>query len=144
MNLIRYQPWGLMNGLHHDLDRLLERQCDDARATICDWSPTTDIREEDDRFVLRADVPGVDPKDIEITMEKGVLTVRGVRSAEKEIEKQSYLRVERTTGSFCRRFNLPDTADSDNITAKSTLGVLEVVIPKHAEIQPRRIDIQVD
>ncbi len=147
MNMIRYQPLGLMHRLHHDLDRILDRHWRDGDETISpvsDWLPAVDIREEDKQFVLHADIPGVDPKDIEVTMENGVLTVRGVRQAETETHDQAYERVERASGGFYRRFSLPDTADSDRITAKSSLGVLEVIIPKLAEIQPKKIDIQVD
>ena len=147
MNMIRYQPWGLMHRLHHDLDRILDRNWrdeDETASPVSDWLPAVDIREEDKQFILRADIPGVDPKDIEVTMEKGVLTLRGVRHAESEAHDHANRRVERVSGGFYRRFNLPDTADSDRITAKSRLGVLEVKIPKHAEIQPKKIDIQVD
>ena len=147
MNMIRYQPWGLMHRLHHDLDRILDRNWrdeDETASPVSDWLPAVDIREEDKQFILRADIPGVDPKDIEVTMEKGVLTLRGVRHAETEAHDHAYRRVERGSGGFYRRFSLPDTADSDRITAKSKLGVLEVKIPKHAEIQPKKINIQVD
>ncbi len=147
MNMIRYQPWGLMHRLHHDLDRILDRNWrdeDETASPVSDWLPAVDIREEDKQFILRADIPGVDPKDIEVTMEKGVLTLRGVRHAESEAHDHANRRVERVSGGFYRRFSLPDTADSDRITAKSRLGVLEVKIPKHAEIQPKKIDIQVD
>lgn len=146
MNMIRYQPWGLMHRLHHDLDRMLDRQWrdeDETASPVSDWLPAVDIREEDRQFVLRADIPGVDPKNIEVTMEKGVLTLRGERHADMDIHDQAYRRVERASGSFYRRFSLPDTADSDRITAQSKLGVLEVIIPKHAEIQPKKIAIQV-
>ena len=146
MNVIRYQPWGLVHRLHQDLDRVLERRWQDEDETtspVSDWLPAVDIREEDGRFVLRADVPGVDPKDIEVTMENGVLTLRGLRHAEATVNEKAYSRVEQVSGSFYRRFSLPDTADADRITAKSQLGVLEVIIPKLAEIQPKRIAIQV-
>ena len=146
MNMIRYQPWGLMHRLHYDLDRMLDRQWrdeDETASPVSDWLPAVDIREEDRQFVLRADIPGVDPKNIEVTMEKGVLTLRGERHADMDTHDQAYRRVERASGSFYRRFSLPDTADSDRITAQSKLGVLEVIIPKHAEIQPKKIAIQV-
>ncbi|MCZ6561120.1 MAG: Hsp20/alpha crystallin family protein [Gammaproteobacteria bacterium] len=146
MNVIRYQPWGLVHRLHQDLDRVLERRWQDEDETtspVSDWLPAVDIREEDGHFVLHADVPGVDPKEIEVTMENGVLTLRGLRHAEETANEKAYSRVERVSGSFYRRFSLPDTADADRITAKSQLGVLEVIIPKLAEIQPKRIDIQV-
>ncbi|CAN5204674.1 Hsp20/alpha crystallin family protein [soil metagenome] len=146
MSLIHYEPLGVMNRLHRDLDRLLESRygSDETQGAITDWVPAVDIREEEDHFVLHADVPGVDPKDIEITMQDGVLTLRGTREEIKENERQGYRRVERLSGQFYRRFNLPDTADADNITARSTNGVLEVKIPKQARVQPRKIAVQSD
>ena len=101
-----------------------------------------DIYEEAERFVVLADVPGVDAKDIDITADKGVLTIRGERRVEKkETDKKGYERVERTSGSFLRRFTLPESANTENITAKQTNGVLEVSIPKQPQVQPRRISV---
>ncbi len=146
MNVVRYEPWTLFNRLNRDLDRLfnlpLDAAADEARSSIVDWVPAVDIREEDKQFVLHADLPGVDAKDIEITMEKGVLTIRGRRQSETREEKNGYRRVERASGEFYRRFTLPDTADSQAIKAKSANGVLEVVIPKQAAVLPRRINVE--
>ena len=110
MNMIRYQPWGLMHRLHHDLDRMLDRQWrdeDETASPVSDWLPAVDIREEDRQFVLRADIPGVDPKNIEVTMEKGVLTLRGERHADMDNPDQAYRGVERARGNFLRPLNLP-------------------------------------
>ncbi len=144
MSLIRYEPWAVLNRFQGDLDRLLEDRFgpDESRASTSDWVPAVDIKEEQDRFVLRADVPGVDPKDIEVTMENGVLTVRGERQIENRERNDGYRRVERVSGRFYRRFTLPDTADSDTITARSQNGVLEVAIPKQPQVQPRRISVE--
>ena len=140
MNLTRYEPWSLVNRLHTDLDRLFSREMqeDDSRGAVSDWMPAVDVHETKDAFVLRADLPGVDPKDIEITMENGVLTLRGRRESETTKEERGYRRVERVSGEFFRRFTLPDVADSDAITAKSNQGVLTVEIRKRAEVQPKR------
>lgn len=144
MSLIRYEPWALMNRFQGDLSRLLEDRYgpDESRTSVSDWTPAVDIKEEQDRFVLRADVPGVEPEGIEVTMENGVLTVRGERQFENREQKDGYRRVERASGRFYRRFTLPDTADSDAITARSQNGVLEVVIPKQPQLQPRRISVE--
>jgi len=92
---------------------------------------------------MLADVPGVESKDIDITAENGVLTIRGERRAEKKAhDKNGYERIERTSGSFLRRFTLPESANTETITAKQTNGVLEVSIPKHPQVQPRRISIE--
>ena len=105
------------------------------------WSPAVDIKEEDEQFVLKADIPGVDPKDIDVTMEDGVLTIKGERKHESEEEAEGYKRVERSYGSFYRRFSLPDTADAERVTAKGKDGVLEVFIPKQEKVQPRKIAV---
>ena len=96
----------------------------------------------DYRFLLRADVPGVAPADIDISMENGVLTVSGERRTEKHEEAEGVRRFERVSGRFYRRFTLPETADADGIVAKSANGILEVSIPKQPEVQPRRITVE--
>ncbi|AHK79279.1 heat-shock protein Hsp20 [Ectothiorhodospira haloalkaliphila] len=139
----RYEPWSLLNQLSRELDRLNPAMAggEEAAATS-DWVPAVDIREEKDAYVLHADVPGVDPKDIEVHMENGVLTIRGERKAESAEEREGYKRVERIRGSFYRRFSLPDTADAERISARSANGVLEVRIPKQEKVQPRRITVE--
>lgn len=149
MNITRFEPWGLVDLLHRDLDQALGRrfgltQEDGNGATVADWVPAVDIVEEKDRFVLRADVPGVKPEDIDVNMENGMLTVSGERHDEKSEETQGMRRVERVSGKFYRRFTLPDSANADKISAKSNNGILEVIIPKQAEVQARRITVQSD
>jgi HSP20 family protein len=107
-----------------------------------DWTPAVDIVEEKDRYVLRADVPGVKPEDIAVNMENGVLSVSGERFDESTEEAQGMRRVERVSGKFYRRFNLPDTADAEEISARSANGILEVVIPKQPEVKARRITVE--
>jgi HSP20 family protein len=146
MTLVSYEPWALVNRLHRQLDQVFNRTTDTAAtpsAPSASWIPRVDIYEEAERFVVLADVPGVDAKDIDITAEKGVLTIRGERRSErKESDKNGYERVERTSGSFLRRFTLPESANTESITAKQTNGVLEVSIPKHPQVQPRRISVE--
>jgi HSP20 family protein len=146
MSLIRYQPWGLMRSLQDDIDRLFESRlsADDTVASTSSWTPPVDIREQDECFVIHADIPGVSPENIEVTMEDGVLTISGSREAQSRTDKEGYRRVERVAGRFFRRFTLPDTANSEAITAKSHNGVLEVIIPKQAKVMPRKINVQVN
>lgn len=145
--LVRHDPWSLVNRLHGDLDRLFQARLhggeDGDNGAVTDWIPAVDIKEEDQRFVLEADVPGVRPEDIEITMENGVLTLRGRRETEAREQDGRYRRVERVRGQFFRRFTLPDTADAESIEAHFAHGVLEVVIPKLPQVQPRRISVKV-
>lgn len=145
MTMIRYQPGRSLGELHNELSRLFqgsEPNISGDETTACDWVPSVDVREEADRFVLHADLPGIDPRDIEITMENGVLTVRGERKTEATTSAEGYRRVERSAGYFYRRFNLPDTVDSEGVKASGNNGVLEIAIPKQAKVQPRRIEVE--
>jgi len=144
MNVVRYEPWVLVNRLSRDLERLFNapyENGDESRSSVVDWVPAVDIKEEDEQFVLTADLPGVDPKDIEVTLEKGVLTLRGRRESESRDEKAGFRRAERVTGEFFRRFSLPDTADSQAVKAKHVNGVLKIVIPKQPSVLPRKISV---
>ena len=143
MNLTRFEPWGLVDMLHRDLDRLAARRlpAGDSDAAVTDWVPAVDIIEEKDRFLLRADVPGVDPADIEVSMDAGVLSIAGQRAQESRSEDAGLQRMERVSGRFFRRFSLPDTADAENIAAQCRNGILEVSIPKQPEVQARRIEV---
>ena len=120
---------------------LLQGGNDESSVVTSQWMPLVDIREEADRFVLYADIPGVDPQDIEVQMDKGLLTIKGERSTESTSETERYSRVERIHGSFHRRFALPDSADAEGITASGSNGVLRIVIPKKPESTPRRIQV---
>ena len=142
MAMMRYEPWSLLNQLHREMDNMFRPGADESSLATSDWNPAVDIKEEEDAYLILADVPGVDPKDIEVHMEHGVLTIRGERKSETKEERENFRRVERVRGSFYRRFSLPDTADAERITAKSNHGVLEVRIPKQEKIQPRRIAVE--
>jgi HSP20 family protein len=100
-----------------------------------------DIKEEPERYILWADLPGISSDSIGITMENGILTLKGERQTEASVRREGLKRVERVYGSFYRRFSLPDTADADGITARYRKGVLEISIPKKAAIQPKKITV---
>ena len=146
MNIRRQEPWGLLNQLSNEMNALFENRmptsADASSMATSDWVPAVDIREEPDRYLIHADIPGVDPDQIEISMENGVLSIRGQRQHESEEEREGYRRVERVRGSFYRRFSLPDTADAERVSASSRNGVLEIIIPKQEKVQPRRITVQ--
>ncbi len=148
MSLIRYQPWGT-DQLRKELANFFGQATDldpNAHATsdvvTSDWTPAVDVKETDKEFILHADIPGVDPKDIDVHMENGLLTIKGQREAEKTEENEGYTRIERSYGQFYRRFSLPDTADAEKINAKCNNGVLRITIPKHAKLQPRKIKVE--
>jgi HSP20 family protein len=145
MSLIRYNnPWNLLNSLQRELQlpEYSRLNDDDASVATANWAPSVDISEDEKAFTLHADIPGVDPKDIEISMEKGVLTIRGERKTENVEEDKNYRRVERQSGQFYRRFTLPDSADADKIEAKSEHGVVTITIPKQKVALSRRIEVK--
>lgn len=143
MALVHYEPWGMLSQLRREMDKVFEGRPDEENSNVVtsDWVPAVDIKEEPNRFVIHADIPGVDPKDIEVHMENGVLSIKGERETESREEREGYKRVERSRGTFYRRFSLPDTADAEKINAQSKNGVLEITIPKHEKLQPHRISV---
>ena len=144
MSLVRYDPLFGVRQLQDDINRLFSGwSTNDSSGVTADWVPSVDINEFDDKFQLFVDVPGVDPKDVEITLEAGVLTITGERFAQAEKADENVLsrRAERGTGRFYRRFILPETVDADKVKATDRHGVLEILIPKQAKAQPRRIKV---
>ncbi len=137
-----YEPWTWLTQLQNELERSrIPTTGDSSTVETAQWAPAVDIKEEKDRFLLQADLPGIKPDDIDITMEKGVLTIKGERKTEANDKGEGYARIERKHGSFYRRFSLPDTADEAGITAASNHGVLEISIPKAVEVQPKKIAV---
>jgi HSP20 family protein len=144
MPLVKYDPFFSVQQLQDDINRLFSGwSTNDTSGVTADWVPSVDINEYDDRFQLFVDVPGVDPKDVEITLESGVLTITGERfvQAEKADENVVRRRAERGSGRFYRRFILPETVDADKVRATDRHGVLEIAIPKQAKAMPRRIEV---
>lgn len=144
MSLVNYDPLMSVRTLQDDINRLFSGwSTNDSSSVTADWIPSVDINEFDDKFQLYVDVPGVDPKDVEITLDSGVLTITGERfaQAEKSDENVVRRRAERGTGRFYRRFILPDTVDADKVKAKDRHGVLEILIPKQEKAMPRRIKV---
>lgn len=145
----RHPMWNAANVIpdevRHAFDRLFQsEESDSSNVVTSQWAPRVDIKEEDRRFMIFVDVPGVDPADIEVSMEKGILTIKGERTVQNEEQNGRFTRIERAHGTFHRRFALPDSADPDGITAVGRHGVLEIVIPKRAETTPRRISISTE
>ena len=147
MALVRYDPFFTSQGvgqLQNEINRLLSNWGDtESSGATAGWGPTADIHEYDDRFQLYIDLPGVDPSAVDITLERGVLTIAGERGTPTQAEGEQMIqrRVERGHGRFHRRFILPDTVDADKVKAADRHGVLEVTIPKQQKAQPRRIKV---
>ncbi len=142
MSMVRYEPWSLFDQLRREMERELSAHTtEDSSIATSDWAPAVDIKENDDNFVIIADIPGVKPEDIEVQMDNGVLTIKGERETEKKEEDEDYKRIERNFGSFYRRFSLPDTANPDEVTAATDHGVLKVTVGKQERSQPKKISV---
>ena len=142
-NLVYYQPWSLLDRWHREIDELFSTRSD-ASQPATTWSPPVDLQEEGDRFVLRADLPGVAAKDIEVSTEDGTLTVRGERPARERVKSDGFEHIERAAGAFVRRFTLPDSARTEAIKARYADGVLEIEIPKQPRVDATRIPVTVN
>jgi HSP20 family protein len=147
MAIARYEPWTVVSQLQNEINRVFGNLSDgDSSSATADWMPAVDVREYLDRFELLVDLPGVDPKQVEVTLDNGVLTLSGERRDEQAVENNGKAelqqqRRERRLGRFHRRFVLPDTVDAEKVTATGRDGVLAISIGKHAKAQPRRISV---
>lgn len=145
MALVRWEPVRELNTLQTEVNRIFNTFFDapatTAGASPQRWVPAMDLVEAEDRFLLRADLPGVPEEDVKIELDDRVLTVSGERKSAVETQAQGYHRVERAHGAFSRSLTLPEGVDPDGVTARFDRGVLEVAIPKPEQRKPRRIAI---
>jgi HSP20 family protein len=145
-NLIRWNPYSDMMILRNAMDKLVDSDFFESPAWMAprNWGLALDVSENDDEFVVKASLPGVDPKDIEITYDKDVLTIKGETQEEKEEEDEGrrYHLRERRYGSFCRSFSLPSTIKAEAIDASYEAGVLTLHLPKAEEAKPKRIQVK--
>jgi HSP20 family protein len=146
MPLVKYSPFldtdDFPTGLRLFQDTVNRLLSDQTAARP--WSPSVDIFETDNELVLKADVPGVDQKDIDIRIENGTLSIKGERKFEKEEKNKGFHRMERSYGSFVRYFTLPDTVDTENVKADYQGGVLTLTLPKKEIAKPKAIKVQVN
>lgn len=144
MKVTRLEPYGLLNLLNRDrspFEYRLFNQPQRNNTPTGGWVPAVDIVEEDECFLLRADLPGVTPDNIDLRTEKGLLILSGKRNIDSKESNNALQKRERVSGKFERRFSLPETADTDSISANCSNGTLEVTIPKLPESQQRRITV---
>jgi HSP20 family protein len=142
MTLVRYEPLNLFDQFNREINRMFTgTPAQENNGQGRNWVPAVDIREEEDRFILSADLPGVERKDVDVTLEDGVLTIRGERSVQTEEKREGFHRRERVHGTFLRQFTLPDTVNAEHISATVKDGVLEVIIPKQEKPEPRKITV---
>jgi HSP20 family protein len=143
--IARWEPFRGVTTLQDQINRLFnesfERTGDDS--SLSAWAPAVDIYETEHELVVKADLPDVDPKDLDIRVENNILTIRGERKFEKKVNEENYLRVERSYGSFARSFTLASTVNSDAIKADYQNGVLTLTIPKREEAKPKQIKVSV-
>ncbi len=146
MALIRWEPVRELNTIQSEMNRLFNTLFDSpapANGMARRWIPAMDLVEAGDEYVLRADLPGLSEKDVNIEFEDNVLTISGERKSEHEEKKEGFYRVERSYGSFSRSLTLPEGVDADAVKATFDRGVLEVRIPKPEVRKPRKVAISV-
>ncbi|MEO5347850.1 MAG: Hsp20/alpha crystallin family protein [Magnetococcus sp. YQC-9] len=141
--LINYDPFRNFRSLQHEINRLFDRDMDDTSGMMTQWPLRVDIREDEQHILIKADVPGMEQKDITVNVDNGRLTIAGERKFEDEKHQENYHRVERAYGRFSRSFQLPNTTDVNAIQASYKNGVLEVLLPKREEAKPRAIQVKV-
>jgi HSP20 family protein len=141
----RFEPFRGASTLQEQINRLFndgfERPADESNLTS--WAPAVDIFETEHELVVKADLPDVEPKDLDIRVENNILSIRGERKFESKVSQDKYLRVERVYGSFSRSFSLANTVNSEAIKADYQNGVLTLIVPKREEAKPKQIKINV-
>ena len=147
MAIVRWEPYRDLVTAQRDFDRLFRdafsSQRGETELSTRSWAPPVDIYETEDAIVLKAELPGVDPKDVDVRVEDNTLFLKGERKFEKEVKEQNYHRVERSYGSFARSFSLPNSISTDKVTAEFKDGLLTLTMPKREEAKPKTIKIDV-
>jgi HSP20 family protein len=146
MNLVKWNPWREMSTLQHRLNHILNEPFfrgagETEELSVGTWYPAVDMFDDDDKIVIKAELPGMDKKDISVDIENRVLTLSGERNYDNEVKEENYYRRERATGKFKRSFHLPADLDADQIKADFKDGVLKVEIPKPEEQKPKQIAV---
>ena len=146
MNMITYDPFRELRALQDEVNRVFSgsfnRGGSESGMMRGAWNPSVDIFENKDQIVLEAELPGLKPEDVNISIENNVLTIHGERKFEKKDEGDNFHRVERSYGSFTRSFTLPPTVSSENVEAVFDNGILRLALAKREEAKPRRIEIK--
>jgi HSP20 family protein len=144
-SITRWDTYQGLSGLQEQVNRLFEstfpRRADNSALTT--WAPAVDIYETENELVVKADLPDVSEKELDVRVENNTLTIRGERKFEKKVNEENYLRVERTYGAFSRSFSLPNTVNNEAIAAEYKNGVLTVTLPKRAESKPKQVKVNV-
>jgi HSP20 family protein len=147
MAIVRFEPFRDLLKTQREFNRLFSdafpRLFGEEEPSTRTWAPAVDIYETENDIVLKAELPGVDPKDVEVRVEDNTLFLKGERKFEKEVKEENYHRVERSYGSFARSFSLPSSIAADKVTAEYKDGLLTLTMPKREEVKPKTIKINV-
>lgn len=146
MSITRWDAFRNMATLHDQVNRLFEGNLQGSRgdnSALTTWAPAVDIYEDENALVIKADLPDMNERDLDIRVENNTLIVKGERKFEQKVKEENYLRIERTYGSFSRSFSLPNTVNTEAIKAEYKNGVLTVELPKRAESKPKQVKVNV-
>ena len=151
MQILRWEPFRELAAMQHDLNRMFsgglprafDRPLRKPEPSVRPWAPAVDIFETDENVVLKVELAGVDPNDVEVRVENNTLYLKGERKAEKDVKEQKYHHVERSFGSFARSFTLPRTVDGEKVAGEYHDGILTLTLPKKEEAKPKTIKINV-
>jgi HSP20 family protein len=150
MAIVRWDPFDAFLGAQEDLNRLFRRSwlrpADSGESTgeVGTWAPAVDIYETGEAYAVEAELPGIDPKDIEVSVDEGVLNLKGERRLEKEVREDNYHRIERAYGVFHRSIRLPADVDAGNVKASYDNGLLRITVPKTEQVKPKSIPVTVE
>ena len=147
MAIVRWTPLRELSTMQERMNKLFEEAMNppgrsEEGFAVASWAPAVDIYETDKEIIMKAELPGMQEKDIQIKVEDNILVVAGERQMEKEVKEENYHRIERSYGSFSRSFTLPQTVDRDQIKAAYKDGVLKVTLPKKEEVKPKKVEIK--
>ena len=147
MAIVRWEPFRDLVTTQREFDRLFKEAFTplfgEGELSTRTWAPPVDIYETENDIVLKAELPGVDPKDVEVRVEDSTLYLKGERKFEKEVKDENYHRVERSYGSFARSFSLPNSINAEKVKAEYKDGLLTLTLPKREEAKPRTVKIDV-
>ena len=144
--IARLEPFRGLSALQDQCNRIFNESYRNQgeESALTTWAPAVDIYETPNELVVKADLPDVNEKDIDVRVENNLLTIRGERKFEKSVSEENFLRVERTYGAFSRSFSLPNTVNAEAIAAGYKNGVLTVTLPKREESKPRQVKVTVN
>lgn len=143
-NLMRFDPWRELEEMSNRWNRMLSRpETKGTMMTTVDWAPLVDVKETNEEYLIKAELPGLKKEDVKVAIDHGLLTLTGERKLEKEEKGEKYHRVERFYGNFMRSFTLPEGVDENKVIAEHKDGVLTVRLPKSPVTKPKAIDVKI-